>query len=293
MGAPPERPTPWLGTAGFAGNGPAGFAGNGPAGPAGNGPAGNGPAGRQAGDGRGGRPADGNTEWFAADPPTQPFPAVRESRENSHQQPVRQAPPLRDVPVRDIARAQEQSPQLTAPARAKPPAAGTWQDRTGAQDDAAWSPPRPRGPRTIPAPIKASFRWWVVAMGLAVVAMTLSIVLAVLYAGRYGTAAAGAATVGSILFEVVVLGAAGFVVVRMRGGDDWARTLLAGGGGIMALIVAMNTAGQFSFGSSLVAGFTTGIATVRLFEAAAAAVAIWYMFQPGAGKHFDPRGREE
>jgi hypothetical protein len=162
------------------------------------------------------------------------------------------------------------------------------------QDEVApWSPPRPKGPPKIPAPIKTSFRWWVVAMGLAITAMILSVVLAVLYAGRYGTAAAGGATVGGILFELLLLGGAGFVVVRMRAGDDWARTLLAGGGGLMALIVAMNTAGQFSFGSSLVAGFTTGIATLRLFEAAAAAVAIWYMFQPGAGNHFDPRLREE
>jgi hypothetical protein len=162
------------------------------------------------------------------------------------------------------------------------------------QDEAApWSPPRPKGPLKIPAPIKTSFRWWVVSMGLAITAMILSVVLAVLYAGRYGTAAAGGATVGSTLFELLLLGGAGFVVVRMRAGDDWARTLLAGGGGLMALIVAMNTAGQFSFGSSLVAGFTTGIATLRLFEAAAAAVGIWYMFQPGAGNHFDPRGREE
>jgi hypothetical protein len=130
-------------------------------------------------------------------------------------------------------------------------------------------------------------------MALAVVAMSLSVVLAVLYAGRYGTAAAGGATVGGILFELMLLGVAGFVVVRMRAGDDWARTLLAAGGGLTALIVAMNTAGQFSFGATLVAGFTTGIATLRLFEAASAAVAIWYMFQPGVGKYFDPRGRED
>jgi hypothetical protein len=162
--------------------------------------------------------------------------------------------------------------------------------RVSAQDG---PPARSRGPLRIPAPIRTSFRWWIVALALAVVAMTLSVVLAVKYAGRYGTTAAGGATVGGILFEVLVLGAAGFVVVRMRAGDDWARTLLAGGGGLIALIVALNTAGQFSFGSSLVAGFTTGIATVRLLEAAAAVVAIWYMFQPGAGRHFDPRGREE
>jgi hypothetical protein len=145
----------------------------------------------------------------------------------------------------------------------------------------------------IPAPIKASFRWWLAAVAFAVVAMTLSVVLAVRYAGRYGTTAAGGATVGSILFEVLLLGGAGFVIVRMRAGDDWARTLLAGGGGLMALIVAMNTAGQFSFGSSMVAGFTTAIATLRLLEAASAAVAIWHMFKPGVGKYFDPRGREE
>lgn len=194
-----------------------------------------------------------------------------------------------------MARPQEQQVSAqAAPIRAAAPPVGTLSGRSSANDDAgALSPPRPRGPRTIPAPIKASFRWWIVAMALAVLAMTLSVVLAVMYAGRYGTTAAGGATVGGILFEVLLLCAAGFVVVRMRAGDDWARTLLAGGGGLMALIVAMNTAGQFSFGSSLVAGFTTGIATVRLFEAAAAAVAIWYMFQPGAGKHFDPRGREE
>jgi hypothetical protein len=141
-------------------------------------------------------------------------------------------------------------------------------------------------------PIKTSFRWWIAAGALAVVAMVLSVVEAVMYAGRYGTAAAGGATVGSILFEVILLGATGFVVVRMRAGDDWARTVLAGGGGLMALVVAMNTIGQFSFGSSLVAGFTTGIATLRLFEAVCGAIAIWYMFQPGAGDHFDPRKRD-
>jgi len=263
--APPARPTPWLG---------------------------------------GGAGDDG--EWFEADPPTQPLPALREPRAGGGRParqpdrqagPSRQAPPLRDVPVRDIADAREPRPMVEAtatfPRPVAAPAVGTLPERVRTDEAVPPLPSRPLGPRRIPAPVKRSFLWWIVAMAFAVLAMTLSVVLAVLYAGRYGTSAAGGATVGGILFELLMLGAAGFVVVRMRAGDDWARTLLAGGGGLIALIVAMNTAGEFSFGSSLMAGFTTGIATVRLFEAAAAAVAIWYMFQPGAGEHFDPRGRGE
>jgi hypothetical protein len=152
----------------------------------------------------------------------------------------------------------------------------------------------PPGTRRPPLAVRLSYRYWLFALYLGLAARIVMIVSAWHYQrGHGGVSLAGGPTVVGTLFELFVLVVGHFVIVRMRHGDEWARTTLALAGGLIAFLVALTALGNVSLLTSSAALFRTASATLRLLGCAAAAFGIWYMFQPGAAGHFDPRRREE
>jgi hypothetical protein len=151
-----------------------------------------------------------------------------------------------------------------------------------------WAPRTSRA-KSAPLAVRRSYRWWLTAMVVGVAALAVSVVAAWNYQDRTGVSLAGGADSSTVLTELGALLLASIVVARLRAGDDWARTALALVGGLVALLSGLTAASNISFVSSTPAYFRTAEALLRLAQAAAAGLGIWYMFQPGAARHFDPR----
>jgi hypothetical protein len=153
---------------------------------------------------------------------------------------------------------------------------------------------RPSGSRASMAPVavRVSHRWWLVALCTGVAAVAVSAVAAWQYHHRTGVELAGGVTASGAWLELAALLLASIVVARLRAGDDWARTVLALAGGLVALLSALTAASHITFLTSTPALFRTVEAMLRLLQAAAAGLGIWYMFQSGAARHFDPRRGE-
>lgn len=153
-----------------------------------------------------------------------------------------------------------------------------------------WAPSTSRA-SSAPLAVRVSYRWWVVAVGTGVAVLAVSVLAAWHYQHRTGIALAGGISPGGALTELLGLVLASIVVARMRAGEDWARTALALVGGLIALLSALTAVSSISFLGSAPALFRTAGSLLRLLQAAAVGLGIWYMFQPGAARHFDPRRR--
>jgi hypothetical protein len=140
--------------------------------------------------------------------------------------------------------------------------------------------------------VLVAYRWLLVAAAFGLVAVAVSVVFAVRYAERHGTAPAGGATVGSVLAELLALALTVAVVYRMRAGDDWARTMLAVLGALVALLAAIIAMTRFSTDPTVVATFRSVTSAVRLSQVGAVVMAVWTMFRPAAADWFDPRRRD-
>jgi predicted anti-sigma-YlaC factor YlaD len=131
-----------------------------------------------------------------------------------------------------------------------------------------------------------SYRCWILAVSLDVLAVVLTASLAATSASLYGSLDAGR-TVNMLVPELLALMAVVALARRTLVGADWARSLLAFAGVPYALFLVLHAVRTLLPPESGVALQTDGIAAVRLIEAAALVVAVTLMFAPATRPHFE------
>jgi hypothetical protein len=135
-----------------------------------------------------------------------------------------------------------------------------------------------------PEEVKQSYIVWLVAIGLALVSLIISVISS---AQVSAGAAVATAIVGLILYGVWYL-----FVMKMRDGQQWARiTLLVIGilAFIIFLIGAVASAGLAAAGVGLAGGVNVASIVVGVLEWITVAGAMVLMFRPNANAYFQPR----
>lgn len=150
----------------------------------------------------------------------------------------------------------------------------------------------PAGPIAVPKSLDLSVKLWVAAAAVSLIHSILTIVntnaLVDEYAARLGvdtTAAQASVTgIGSVIFQIILIGVWLFFVFKMREGQNWARIVLTVIGGISLLlgVIALFTLGVlFSIGGLGVLEVLFSLASL-----ATVAGAIFYQFKADANPYF-------
>jgi hypothetical protein len=150
----------------------------------------------------------------------------------------------------------------------------------------------PAGPVAVPKSLDLSVKLWIAAAAVSLIHSILTIVntnaLVDEYAARLGVdttlASASAPGIGSVIFQIVLIGVWVFFVFKMREGQNWARIVLTVIGGISLLlgVIALFALGVlFSIGG-------LGVLEVLFSLASLATVggAIFYQFKADANQFF-------
>ena len=140
---------------------------------------------------------------------------------------------------------------------------------------------------TMPTEITDSSRFWFTAVALDGAAVILLVVLAATHASSYGTVGGGA-TANSALLESLALVAGVVLIVKMRAGIDWARTLLGALSLPVVAYLVLQIFGPLGHGMSTVNLLRVAIVSARALEAAAIVAAVVLMYRPAAKDYFAP-----
>ncbi|MCU1681094.1 MAG: putative rane protein [Amycolatopsis sp.] len=160
----------------------------------------------------------------------------------------------------------------------------------------AYPPPpynqAPAGPIALPKSLDMSVKLWIAAAAVSLIHSILTIVntnaLVDEYAARLGVdtsaASANVSGVGSVIFQIILIGVWLFFVFKMREGQNWARIVLTVIGGITVLlgVIALFALGVlFSIGG-------LGVIEVLFSLASLATVggAIFFQFKADANPYF-------
>jgi hypothetical protein len=150
----------------------------------------------------------------------------------------------------------------------------------------------PAGPVALPKSLDLSVKLWIVAAALSLIGSILTIVntnaLVDEYAVRLGVdttaATASAPGIGSVIFQIILIGVWLFFVFKMREGQNWARIVLTVIGGISVLLGVI---ALFALGVLFAIG---GLGVIEaLFSLAGlvtVAAAIFFQFKADANPYF-------
>jgi hypothetical protein len=138
----------------------------------------------------------------------------------------------------------------------------------------------------MPREIAVSSRLWFGAVALDGAAVVARIVLGATHSASYGTIGDGATANGTLLELVLAIGAI-VLVVRMRAGAEWARTVLGAASVPVLAYLVLQLFGPVGAGVSTVNFLRLAVAASRVFEAIAIVAAVWSMYRPAAKKHFE------
>lgn len=136
-----------------------------------------------------------------------------------------------------------------------------------------------------PADVGHAFRWWMTGVALNAAALVVLIVLTATHASSYGSRGGGA-TANSVVIELVVMVAVVVLVLRMRAGQDWARTVLGAAALPVVAYLVLSGIEPLAEGVSLVNLLRIGTSTTRWLAAAAVIAGVVLMFRRTTREHF-------